>query len=225
MLRQASWLLAAALWIGACPVQAQDDTMAELGPQARSLAEWVLASGDAQGMPFAIVDKQAATLYLFDATQALITSTPVIVGQTVGDHTTPGVGQRTQLGRVGRDERTTPAGRFETKPGRNLQGEHVVWLDYDAAFAIHRVREGPRYEERLARLASASPRDNRDSLGCVVVPVDFYLKHVQEVFGRRAGVVYVLPESASQQVNVGPRTVRTSSSSSRINPLPRRSPV
>lgn len=163
----------------------------------RQMARWIAETGDAKGKPIAIVDKKAARLYVFDSRHRLVGSTAAILGQTVGDHTVAGVGERTQLGRVGLNERTTPAGRFESVPGRNLGGEDIVWLDYDAAFAIHRVRPGAGQADRLARLASATTRDNRASLGCVVVPVAFYEKVVQAQLGRGRGVVYVLPEVRS----------------------------
>ncbi len=92
-------------------------------------------------------------------------------------------------------ERTTPAGRFASEPGRNLSGEHVVWVEYDSGFAIHRVRPGAGYERRLQRLASATPADNRASLGCVVVGPTFYDEVVAPALGQQRGVVYVLPET------------------------------
>ena len=49
---------------------------------------------------------------------------------------------------------TTPAGRFEAEPGINNKGEQVVWVDYDSAFAIHRLRPGFAYQSRATRLVS-----------------------------------------------------------------------
>src|SRR6185369_5209307 len=116
--------------------------------------------------------------------------------QTVGDRSAPGVGEHTQAGTVPLAERTTPSGRFVSEPGTNLDGEHVVWIDYGAAFALHRLRPGPTRQEREARLASAAARDHRVSLGCVVVPVTFYTDVVQPLLGRTRGVFYVLPEES-----------------------------
>ena len=93
------------------------------------------------------------------------------------------------------NERTTPAGRFVTEPGRNLSGERVVWVDYDAAFAIHRLRPGRTFKSRELRLASPDPHDKRVSEGCVVVPVAFYESVVLRVLGAGPGVVYVMPEA------------------------------
>ena len=165
----------------------------------QQLATWAVAGRDARGRPFAIVDKQQARLFVFDATGRLHGVSVALLGSTVGDHTVPGVGLRAQTGEVGLDERTTPAGRFDAVPGRNLSGEHVVWADYDSAFAIHRLRPGRAWAARQARLESPAPDDNRVSYGCVVVPVVFYEQVVQKVLGAAPSVVYVLPESGELQ--------------------------
>jgi hypothetical protein len=89
----------------------------------------------------------------------------------------------------------TPAGRFASRPGRNDKGEAIVWVDYGASLAIHRLRPAPAQERRPARLASATPDDNRISLGCIVVPETFYDAVVGPILGSDRSVVYVLPET------------------------------
>lgn len=163
--------------------------------EAKRLVDWVVATRDARGRPFAVVDKRAARLYVFEGDGDLAGYSPALLGSTVGDHTVPGVGERAQAGTVGENERTTPAGRFESHPGRNNKGEHVIWVDYDAAFAIHRLRPGFAYRARSTRLATATTDDKRVSWGCVVVPVPFYTGVVEPVLGRRESVVYVMPET------------------------------
>lgn len=163
--------------------------------EARRLVAWVLRSGDHAGRPFAVVDKRQARLYVFDRSGQLSGETAAILGSTPGDHTVPGVGERAQTMTVGLDERTTPAGRFESIPGRNNKGERIVWLDYESAFAIHRLRPDRAQRARAARLATETPDDNRASWGCVVVPVSFYEQVVEPVLGAAPGVVYVLPET------------------------------
>ena len=194
------WTGKVLLALACCCAAAADAKEADFGarkvsPDARYVANWALETGDAAGKPFVIVDKKEAQLHLFDVSGRLLASTAVLLGSTVGDETVPGVGQRAQTSAVGPDERTTPAGRFVTTPGRNLKGEHVVWVDYASAFAIHRLRPGAVREQRALRLATRSPHDNRASLGCVVVAVEFYEKVVMPLLGRASGVVYVLPET------------------------------
>ena len=162
---------------------------------ARFALQWVLDRDDHRSRPFAIVDKKAARIHVYAASGAPIGSAPVLLGLTRGDQ---GLAAPLQ----GRDpislavaERTTPAGRFEAQPGRNLQGEAIVWLDYGAALAIHRLRPAPAHQRREQRLESALPDEHRISLGCVVVPVAFYEQVVAPTLGRQPAVVYILPES------------------------------
>jgi len=162
--------------------------------EIRALARWTLRTADHAKLPFAIVDKKNARIYVFDRAGRLRGASTVLLGQAIGDGSAPDVGEHAQTGNVPLEERTTPAGRFVSEPGRNRQGEHVVWVDYQSAFAIHRLRPGASQRQRQARLASATPHDNRASYGCVVVPVRFYLDVVAPLLGQGRSVVYVLPE-------------------------------
>lgn len=166
------------------------------GPSSDALyvAQWAMETADHGEMPFVVVDKKRAWVYVFESGGRLTGATPALLGQAIGDDSSPTVGEHTQAGEVPMHERTTPAGRFISQPGRNLKGEHVVWVDYAAAFAIHRLRPGASLRSREASLASDTPSDNRASLGCVVVPAAFYENVVLPLLGRNRAVVYVLPE-------------------------------
>lgn len=166
---------------------------AAASPEVHEVVAWVLSSHDHGGRPFAIVDKKAARLYVFGPEGGLRGAAPALLGLAPGDHgLMPGV--RRDVASLAPHERTTPAGRFVSEPGRNLQGEPVVWFDYQAALAIHRLRPAAPAERRPQRLASVTAADNRISLGCVVVPVVFYEHVVQPVLGQGYSVTYVLPE-------------------------------
>jgi uncharacterized protein GlcG (DUF336 family) len=163
-------------------------------PAAVRLAQEVLASADHGGLPFAVVDKKAATLTIFRGDGQLVATTPVLLGRATGDQATPGVGSRTQSRQLRLRDQVTTAGRFDSQPGHNLAGEAVVWIDYDSALAIHRLRPGASHQDRALRLAMADPRGRRVSAGCVVVPVAFYEAVVAQVLGRSRGVIYVMAE-------------------------------
>ncbi len=163
---------------------------------ARYAAASVMASADNKGLPFVIVDKKHARLFVFDARGRLRGASAALLGLASGDHSVPGIGQR-PVNQIAPAERTTPAGRFLSRPGRNLQGEEVIWVNYHEGLAIHRLRPGNSEEQRRERLASASPLDNRISLGCVVLPVAFYEKVVSPLLGASHSVVYVLPEDST----------------------------
>ena len=193
-----AWIALAAMAqpTGAAP---RDFLSTRPSADATRMVDWVLQSGDARGKPFAIVDKVAARLYVFEADGRLAGHTPALLGSAPGDHIVPGVGTVTQTGHVPPDMRTTPAGRFEAAPGENNPGEHVIWVDYDSAFAIHRLRPGFAYQARASRLAGQQASGMRVSWGCVVVPVPFYRDVVEKVLGRSRSVVYVMPEARTLQ--------------------------
>ena len=161
---------------------------------ARHIANWVAHSGDNGGLPFLIVDKANARVFVFEAGGRLRGAAPALLGSARGDHSVPGIGER-QMSRIRPHERTTPAGRFVAEPGRNLQGEDIVWIDYDSAVSLHRVRATNPRERRLERLASPTPADNRISYGCINVPAAFYDSVVRAAFSGTKAIVYVLPEA------------------------------
>ena len=165
---------------------------------ARLIADWVAASRDNATAAFVIVDKKDARIYVFDSRARLLGSTAVLLGGAQGDDSVPGIGSR-PVAEVRPDERTTPAGRFMAESGRNASGEEVVWVDYDAAVSMHRVRATNPKERRLERLATPTPDDNRISYGCINVPVAFFDTFIRPAFAGHRALVYVLPEVKSIQ--------------------------
>ena len=160
---------------------------------ARHLANWVADSRDNVGLHFIVVDKREARVYVFGADARLRAASPVLLGSARGDDSVPGIGSR-PIAEVRPEERTTPAGRFIAERGHNLGGEDVVWVDYDEAVSMHRVRATNPLELRLERLATPTVEDNRISYGCINVPVAFYETYIRPAFAKQRGIVYVLPE-------------------------------
>ncbi|WP_307644052.1 L,D-transpeptidase [Variovorax boronicumulans] len=177
-------------------------TAAAAEPDALRLAKAAVAAADNQGQAFAVIDKKNARVFVFDGAGKLRGDSPVLLGLAHGDDSVPGIGER-KMSDIRPDERTTPAGRFASEPGRNLQGEDIVWIDYDAAVSMHRVRATNKAERRLERLATPTVADNRISYGCINVPAGFYDTHIRPVLGGRKGVVYVLPETTPMQARFG----------------------
>jgi hypothetical protein len=165
-----------------------------------TLLQRIQSTRDNQDRPFAILDKRLATLRVFAADGHERAASPVLLGLAHGDTSVPGIGDR-KIADILPEERTTPAGRFVTEPGLNTQNEDIVWLDYDAAVSMHRVRASRKSERRLERLASPTPDDNRITYGCVNVPAHFYDTYIRPVFGRAEGIVYILPESYPGEIN------------------------
>lgn len=164
----------------------------------RYVADWVVDSGDNRSLPFVIIDKRDAKVFVFHADGRLRGAAPALLGLARGDDAVPGIGER-KLSSIRPDERTTPAGRFVAALDRNLRGVEILWVDYDTAVSLHRVITTNPKERRAQRLATPTPLDNRISYGCINVPVDFYENVVSPAFRGTNGIVYVLPENRSPQ--------------------------
>jgi len=165
-------------------------------PAARRMADWVVARHDNGRLPFMVLDKRDARLYVFQPNGELIDQTPVLLGAAHGDETYPGIGD-VPIAQVKPYQRTTAAGRFVTRPGLDADHTDVVWLDYDAALAMHRVINKVKSEHRLQRLASPNPKVRRISWGCINIPISFFDTYISPVFGKHSGVTYVIPERKS----------------------------
>lgn len=159
----------------------------------RRLAGWIAASSDNRDMPFLLVDKREAKVFLFDARSRILAASPALLGTALGDDSAEGIGKR-RLSAIPMVERTTPAGRFEAALGRDLE-QDVLWIDYGIALSLHRVITGSPGERRRERLASPTAGDNRISYGCINVPASFYDKSVSPAFAGTVGIVYILPET------------------------------
>jgi len=160
---------------------------------ARIVADWVTASRDNRQLAFAVLDKRGARLYVFDRDARLLGSSMVLLGSATGDDTPSGVGNK-PLAALRPDERVTAAGRFVSEPGHDDAGDEVVWVDYDAAVAMHRVRVVDPKERRFERIATPTAHDKRISNGCINVPIAFFDQVVMPALGAAHAVIYVLPD-------------------------------
>lgn len=161
---------------------------------ARHVADWAVDSVDNAGMPFVIVDKVDAKVFVFDAAGVLRGASSVLIGLALGDSSVPGIGSR-KLSTIRPEERTTPAGRFVAALDRSIGGEEILWVDYDSGVALHRVIATLPKERRLERLESTKPVEHRITYGCINVPVKFYDSVVSPAFQGTSGIVYVLPDT------------------------------
>ena len=161
---------------------------------ANRVIAWVAAAQDNAGLPYAVIDKPSASLFLFSAKGEFLGETPVLLGIGVGDDSSPGIGAK-RLEEIGPAERTTPAGRFVTKFGRAFGNQRVLWVDYANSVALHAVITTHKSEHRVARLLSPTPDDNRISFGCINVDSSFYTKLLRPKFQKKGGIVYILPDT------------------------------
>ncbi len=160
------------------------------------MADWVADSGDNRSLPFAIIDKTDAKVFVFHADGRLRGAAPALLGLARGDEAVPGIGTR-RLSSIRPAERTTPAGRFVAALDRNARGKEILWVDYEGAVSMHPVVTHNPVERRAQRLATPTPLDNRISFGCINVPPKFFTDVVRAAFSGTNGIVYVLPETKS----------------------------
>ena len=161
------------------------------------VADWVAASGDNRGLPFMVIDKTTAQVFVYGPEGQLRGETPALLGIAKGDHSAPGVGDR-ELADIPVADRTTPAGRFMAHYGPAIgTTEKVLWVDYETAISMHPVVTSNPKEHRLERLKSTTPDDNRITFGCINIAPAFYEDLVRPAFTGTGGVVYILPETMS----------------------------
>lgn len=161
---------------------------------AMRVIAWVTASGDNDGLPFVIIDKVEAQVFVFDAEGRFLGATPALLGSAPGDDSVSGIGDR-KLSAIKPNERTTPAGRFVAAYGHASGKQKVLWVDYATAISLHPVVYANKKERRLARLYSPSADDNRITYGCINVAAAFYENLVRPLFTDNRGVVYILPDT------------------------------
>jgi len=171
-------------------------SIALASPEVRYVARWVTDSHDNNGLPYVIVDKVNARVFVFDSTGHLEGSTPALLGMTRGDRSPVGIGSK-KISAISPADRITPAGRFVASEGRSPHGEWILWIDYPTALALHPVVPGTRLEQRARRLASLTSEDNRISYGCINVSSAFYGTFIAPAFEHSNGIVYILPERSA----------------------------
>jgi len=170
-----------------------DSTSWNAPDSVKKMAAWALGSGDNRGLPFAIVDKSEAKVFVFGKSGTMLGTTWVLVGLARGDDNVPGIGTM-PLSEVTPEMRTTPAGRFVAVIGYNLGNKEVLWIDYPTALSLHRVINTNPSERRLERIVSEVPAEHRISYGCINVPAQFFDNVVRPAFKDTHGIVYILPE-------------------------------
>ena len=180
---------------GASAAPAGEVAPAEASADVDRARDWVQDSHDNQGMPYLIIDKINARVFVFAADGRRLGDGAALLGLARGDRAPEDIGRR-PLSAIGPGDRITPAGRFVASLSRDVHGGEVLLVDYASALALHPVVKGTPAEHRAERLRSPSIQDNRISFGCINVPPRFFQDIVSPAFRRTAGVVYILPETA-----------------------------
>jgi hypothetical protein len=176
------------------PVRRADFRGQTASPEVVHIADWSVRAADHKAFPFIIVDKVNARAYAFDRHGSLLESTPVLVGMGVGDRF-PREVLDIDMYQTKPSQRVTPAGRYFAEEGLNLDRERVLWVDYDAGIALHKLPKKFTKQRRQERIVSPDPKVHRITYGCINVPPGFYDRVVRDHFRARGGFVYVLPDT------------------------------
>ncbi|GAB3645441.1 L,D-transpeptidase [Ramlibacter alkalitolerans] len=174
----------------------------EAAPDVVHVANWVSYTHNNKKKAFVVIDKKNARLYVFDPKGKLKSDAPVLLGKAVGDDSAPGIGNK-PLSQIKEEEKTTPAGRFLAIPAKNNHNDDIIWIDYNAAVSMHRMRKVKEEERRAERMATPEVDDNRISNGCVNVPPQFYNSVLRPTVVKYGAYVYVLPETRTPQQQFG----------------------
>ena len=175
---------------------------ANASPDAVQVANWVSYTHNSKKKAFVLIDKKNARMYVFDPNGKLKSDAPVLLGRAVGDDSAPGIGNK-PLSQIKEQEKTTPAGRFLAIPAKNNHNDDIIWIDYNAAVSMHRMRKVKEEEHRAERMATPEVDDNRISNGCVNVPPQFYNSVLRPTVLKYGAFVYVLPETRTPQQQFG----------------------
>ena len=176
--------------------------------EIRQMKQWVIDTGDNGDngdngrLPFILVDKVNASVYVFNSTGKLQGMTAALLGLARGDYSPPDIGNRS-LSEIAAQDRITPAGRFVSSLSYDMNDKQILVVDDAQSLSLHPVARGTPAERRAERLQSGTPLDNRISFGCINVPVQFFKNVVSPTFTRTNGIVYILPETSPLQTLFG----------------------
>jgi hypothetical protein len=96
-------------------------------PNAQRVANWVVDVGDNRGMPFVIIDKTDAKVFVFDADGRIRGAAPALLGLARGDGSSSGIGDR-KLSDISPDERTISTERASSGWITTLPFPCIGWL-------------------------------------------------------------------------------------------------
>lgn len=162
--------------------------------EVRKTVSWVKKNKDNRTLPYAIIDKKNAHIFVFDAKSKIVDHGPVLLGIAKADRIDPKT-LKAPLSSIGKKDRVTPSGRYHSVLGPDHRGKEVLWIDPVYAIALHPVANVPG-QRRKTRLQSATAEDNRITWGCINISSPLFKSVLSPLFKPQAGFVYILPESS-----------------------------
>lgn len=162
--------------------------------------------------PYIIADKYTATIYVIGGDNMLIHSFPALFGAATGEtpHTSnlgtknPGPGA------------TTPQGMYELMNNPDLISDHDlekyqgnIYMvkntenENGVYMAMHQTAymNAENYRQRLAALASPSPKDNKMSWTCINIGKENFEEYLDKYFdvSEEGYMLYILPDNPNEQ--------------------------
>ncbi|WP_287372594.1 hypothetical protein [Prosthecochloris sp.] len=162
--------------------------------EVRKTVSWVKKNKDNRKLPYAIIDKKNAHIFVFDAKSKIVDHGPVLLGIAKSDRIDPKT-LNARLSSIGKNDRVTPSGRYVSVFGPDHRGKDVLWVDTKYAVGLHPVANVPG-QRRKTRLNSTTSADNRITWGCINVSKPLFTNVLTPLFKPKAGIVYILPEAA-----------------------------
>ncbi|TLU83392.1 MAG: hypothetical protein FDX30_10195 [Chlorobium sp.] len=162
--------------------------------EVRYTLSWILDSADNDNLPFAVIDKKNAEIFVFNNDGKFLVSEPVLIGISKSDIIDPKT-LNASLSAISEAKRVTPAGRFISMIGSDKHGKQLLWVDYEFAIALHPVIDVPG-QDRRRRLITKTCQDKRITWGCINVSPALFQNVIIPLFQKK-GIVYILPEEIS----------------------------
>lgn len=162
--------------------------------EVQKTVSWVKKNKDNRKLPYAIIDKKNAHIFVFDAKSKIVDHGPVLLGIAKSDKIDPKT-LNARLSSIGKKDRVTPSGRYVSVFGPDHRGKDVLWVDTKYAVGLHPVANVPG-QRRKTRLNSTTSADNRITWGCINVSKPLFKNVLTPLFKPKAGIVYILPEAA-----------------------------
>ena len=153
---------------------------------------------------YIVIDKPSAEMYVFNSSNELITSLPVLLGKDKGEEP-----NRADTSSPIASHATTPAGKYQlgkigiTDIGRpdsiTYQGRIISLLGSDN-LALHRTYPG-EYVERTKALNTSTVEDNRKSWGCINISPENFDKYIKPYFNKGNQNLFITPDNPSLSIS------------------------
>jgi hypothetical protein len=146
---------------------------------------------------YIVIDKPSAEMYVFNSSNELITSMPVLLGKDKGEEP-----NRADASSPIASHATTPAGKFQlgkigitdvNKDDSTLYQGRIISLLGSDNLALHMTYPG-EYEKRTKALNTPTLEDKRMSWGCINISPKNFDKYIKPYFNKGNQNLFITPD-------------------------------